>query len=77
MRAEQLRNHVCDEKDCPGAKRMSAELSNFCPRCHVVSDVNSNSENSAVLPRLYLRHMQVHVHPGCTPGYHDNKTFKH
>ncbi|XP_064622988.1 barH-like 2 homeobox protein [Lineus longissimus] len=61
MRAEQLRNHICDEKDCPGAKRLSAEASSYCSRCMI--GVGSTSP-SPLIPRVYLRHMQMHVR-GC------------
>ena len=93
MRAEQLRNHVCDEKDCPGAKRLSAEVTSFCPRCHVVGQNDSSclvgqdhchvirdssnrchvvgqtdtqTDSGSLLPRVYLRHMQLHLHANCT-----------
>ena len=87
MRAEQLRNHVCDEKDCPGAKRLSAEVSSaFCPRCHVVpapgghvvpapggagcgGGVGAEAPGSAaLLSRMYLRQLPVHIHTDCAPN---------
>ena len=61
MRAEQLRNHSCDEKDCPGARRLhqssgvltsstptSAELaSNFCRHCDVMQGLTGGGSTVA------------------------------
>jgi len=53
MRAEQLRNHSCDEKDCPGARRLhqnavstspsSEVMSSFCRHCDVMQGLNGAS----------------------------------
>jgi len=57
MRAEQLRNHSCDEKGCPGARRLyqnpgalhsstptsSDVVSSFCRHCDVVQGLTGGS----------------------------------
>ena len=57
MRAEQLRNHSCDEKDCPGARRLhqnasvlasstptsSEMVSSFCRHCDVMQGLTTGS----------------------------------
>jgi len=57
MRAEQLRNHSCDEKDCPGARRLhqnpgvltsstptsSEAMSNYCRHCDVIQGLTVGS----------------------------------
>ena len=53
MRAEQLRNHSCEEKDCPGARRLhqnatstptgSEVMSSFCRHCDVMQGLNGTS----------------------------------
>ena len=57
MRAEQLRNHSCDEKDCPGARRLHQNsgvlnsstatspdvLPSFCRHCDVIQGLTAGS----------------------------------
>ncbi|KAK2167916.1 hypothetical protein LSH36_22g03035 [Paralvinella palmiformis] len=68
MRADQLRNHVCDEKDCPGARRLSIET-NFCQRCQVApsseSTASTDLASSALLSRLYFSALAYPLTPAC------------
>lgn len=49
MRAEQLRNHSCDDKDCPGARRLHQNSTTLLP--------SSTSINSDVMSS-YCRHCE-------------------
>ena len=42
MRADEVRNHVCNKTDCPGLKRLATET-RLCSRCHLVADLHSNN----------------------------------
>lgn len=68
MRADQLRNHICDEKDCPGARRLSIET-NFCQRCQVLppgeSTTSTELASSALLSRLYFSALAYPLTPVC------------
>jgi len=66
MRAEQLRNHSCDEKDCPGARRIHQSSGVLSPSTPTSSDMVSS----------YCRHCDVMqgptARPSVTPGGSDD-----
>jgi len=51
MRAEQLRNHSCDEKDCPGARRFHQLNSSAAGTTSCVLPTSTSNSNVAGLCR--------------------------
>ena len=55
-RREQLQSHVCSERDCPGALRLSIETSSLCHGCHFLSGVGDKTldPESVLLSRYHI-----------------------
>ncbi|CAH1787060.1 unnamed protein product [Owenia fusiformis] len=59
-RAEELRNHVCDDERCPAVRRMVTYPRHFCQRCTVLTEADIRRDRSiSQLEKFYARHLNV------------------